>query len=494
MKKNMKKNICALIFGLSCFSASSLLGATGAYISNTSSSNVSVIDVSTNTVIATITVGTNPRTEWATPDLSRVYVHCATGSGGEVCVIDTSTEQVIATITVGPNSNVNFGNAPEVILGGAMTADGHKLVVVNADVNTASVIDTNPSSLSYNTVIATITGVGAGFDSLWPTGITPNGQFAYLGGYVGGNFLNVIDLSTNLVIATITTGGAPDGAAVRSDGTRAYAVEGFGGSHVLVIDTSSQTVVATITVGSDPDYVVLNPLGTKAYAIQGLTSIKVIDTGTNSIVATIPINGSYATMNAAGTKTYVTRSNETLIVIDNNTDSSVATVTLGVGVDDYQISALTPDETQLYLPNSSGAFNYVSVIDTTTNILTATVPVGSRPFFVVMANAVSPSSLGAPGSPTGEQEADCFFDQIDLINVIQWTASTGSPARYNIYRNAALTDLAGSVPASELKFKDHNRKKGVTYTYYIVAVSGSGSTSTAAVVTVRPKKRLCGST
>lgn len=64
--------------------------------------------------------------------------------------------------------------------------------------------------------------------------------------------------------------------------------------------------------------------------------------------------------------------------------------------------------------------------------------------------------------------------QRELFNIIRWTAPTGvpwTPAVYLIYRNATLTELAGSVPASgPLEFVDHNLQRGVLYTYYVVAV------------------------
>lgn len=64
--------------------------------------------------------------------------------------------------------------------------------------------------------------------------------------------------------------------------------------------------------------------------------------------------------------------------------------------------------------------------------------------------------------------------QKELFNAIQWAAPTGvpwTPAVYQIYRDAALTNLAGTVPATgPLQFVDHNRQKETAYTYYLVAV------------------------
>ena len=44
------------------------------YVANGGSANVSVIDTATNTVLATVPVGTNPRSIAVTPDGKRAYV------------------------------------------------------------------------------------------------------------------------------------------------------------------------------------------------------------------------------------------------------------------------------------------------------------------------------------------------------------------------------------------------------------------------------------
>jgi hypothetical protein len=91
---------------------------------------------------------------------------------------------------------------------------------------------------------------------------------------------------------------------------------------------------------------------------------------------------------------------------------------------------------------------------------------------------------------TARQEKNIFLSQTDLVNVIQWsTPTTGTPPiEYKIYRNVELTHLIGVVGANEkLKFKDYNRKKNKTYTYYIVSVDLFGNVSAAASITVTPE-------
>jgi YVTN family beta-propeller protein len=77
-----------------------------AYVSNygehADGSTVSVIDTATNTVVATVTVGTGPIGVAVTPDGKHVYVtNQGGGHSNTVSVIETATDTVVATVTVG---------------------------------------------------------------------------------------------------------------------------------------------------------------------------------------------------------------------------------------------------------------------------------------------------------------------------------------------------------------------------------------------------------
>jgi YVTN family beta-propeller protein len=87
-----------------------------AYVTNFNSDTVSVISMATNTVVATIPVGSNPLGVAITPDGEFVYV---TNSGaGTVSVISTASNTVVATMPVGSNP-----------LGVAITPDGEFVYV-----------------------------------------------------------------------------------------------------------------------------------------------------------------------------------------------------------------------------------------------------------------------------------------------------------------------------------------------------------------------------
>ena len=162
-----------------------------------------------------------------------------------------------------------------------------------------------------------------------------------------------------------------------------------------------------------------------------------------------------------------------------NTATNLVTDTIEVGPAPA-VLAITPDSKTVYVPNSDN--NTVSVIDTATNRVVATIGVGSQPLAITITSNPQP-----PHSLAGKKKKDIFATQTDRINVITWSApSEGiSPVRYKIYRDAALTNLAGMVSASNaLKFEDHNRKNHTVYSYYIVSEDLNGGLSTAASISI----------
>src|SRR4029078_8551339 len=76
-------------------------GVRRAYVANECTNAVTVIDTATNSVIATIPIGTIPASVAITPDGTRAYVTLPIPGINAIAVIDTATNTVIATIPVG---------------------------------------------------------------------------------------------------------------------------------------------------------------------------------------------------------------------------------------------------------------------------------------------------------------------------------------------------------------------------------------------------------
>lgn len=145
--------------------------------------------------------------------------------------------------------------------------------------------------------------------------------------------------------------------------------------------------------------------------------------------------------------------------------------------------AFTPDGKTAYIANFD--VDSITAIDTAANTATATIPIGPAGDGP---RAIAIAPLPSNASITGKQKKDKFLTQTERFNVIRWNASeTALIVFYNIYRDQAHTDRIASVLASEeLKFVDHNRKKGVTYTYFITQVNIFGIETSFGSVTVQP--------
>jgi YVTN family beta-propeller protein len=175
--------------------------------------------------------------------------------------------------------------------------------------------------------------------------------------------------------------------------------------NVSVIDTATNTVVATVPVVGVPEEVAITPDGTRAYVtlLNGINgSVSVIATATNTVVAIVPMERENQPFGVAitpdGTHAYVANRVGTgglgnLSVIDTATNTIV--VSLRVGFDPIGGVAITPDGTHAYVVNSgrdTGFTGTVSVIDTATNTIEVTVPVGRLAIGV----AITPVTFACP--------------------------------------------------------------------------------------------------
>lgn len=95
-----------------------------------------------------------------------------------------------------------------------------------------------------------------------------------------------------------------------------------------------------------------------------------------------------------------------------------------------------------------------------------------------------------PADLCGEQFKDRFLLQETLVNKIIWSRGCAPEVpiiEYRVYRDKALTKRVATVRAGQkLIFVDENRKRGVTYTYYVVAIDANHNQSSPASIRVKP--------
>ena len=326
---------------------------TRAYVANTNADQVSVIDAQNNTVVASISVGRRPSHIAFTPNGRFAYV-TNNGNPSDhvpdsVSVIDTATSSVLTTITVGDGASgvatrpdgklvyvtnygsgtvsvidartnrvvktIRVGSAPDSV---AVAPNGKFAYVSNLGADTISVIDT-----VRNIVVASFPSGGDA-----PRGIafTSNGNLAYVT-HIFSNTVTVVDTTTNTIVATVPSSSCgPNGIAVAPNGESVYVAhnctptnlqvivphntsdymdsvvpravvepEGPKGLAVVsIIRTASNTVVTNLPTGLFLFDVAFQPDGAFAYVTGGsnlVGAVYVIDTQTQSLAATIPMEG-----------------------------------------------------------------------------------------------------------------------------------------------------------------------------------------------------------
>ena len=241
---------------------------TKVFVCNSASGSVSVINTTTNTVSATIFVGSWPNNVSVSPDGKRAYVSNVISS--TVSVINTATNSVIATIPA---------DAPGGI---SISPDNSRAYISNGGGNTVSVVNT-----ATNTIIGTIpVESGPGLSV-----ITPDGSKVYVS--TNGS-VSVIGTATNTVIATISrSSNTSYGIAVTPDGSKVY-VSNYASNNVSVINTITNTISSTISGGLvEPAGISFVPDGSICYiANSGSASVSVVNTATNTITGSVAVGAS----------------------------------------------------------------------------------------------------------------------------------------------------------------------------------------------------------
>ena len=148
-----------------------------------------------------------------------------------------------------------------------------------------------------------------------------------------------------------------------------------------MIDTATNTVVATIPVGSSPVAIALNGSGTRAYVTNNASaSVSVINTPTDTVIA-VPSrrnrSGSPSTRRALSFL-IASRTANAIAVISTATNTVVASIPAGVV---YGL-AVNPAGTRVYAALQIA--NSVAVVDTGTNTVVADVPMGAMPVGVAV--------------------------------------------------------------------------------------------------------------
>lgn len=273
------------------------------YIANQGNDTVSVVRQTDHTMVATITVGSEPYGVVPVSISGTTYVYVANTGSNTVSVINTATNTVVATVSVGVKPYY-------------VSAVGSQVYVTNGQSNTVSVINANS-----NVVTVTIP-VG-----VYPRGIKAHGTDLYVANYgdpnyPGGNSISVINSLTNTVTSTIVLPIGIDGPrGVTVLGSNIY-VANFRSNTVSIINTATNSVTTTVNVGMGPRG--MATVGTKVY-IENFEdgTVSILDTNTNTITSTVQVGNAPAGIAASGTDLYITRFQDDALSILNTSTGAL---------------------------------------------------------------------------------------------------------------------------------------------------------------------------
>jgi YVTN family beta-propeller protein len=280
----------------------------------------------------------------------KAYV--ANQGSNSVSVIDLTQDPPVVSLTP-----IAVGSMPDAA---ALSADGSRLYVPNFKDGTLSIIAT-----ATNTVAQTV-AVGAR-----PTGVVEVGGSVYVANLLSGT-ISVVDPSAGTVSKTIglpgagtPTGAAPSGLAASADGQTLYANDARNGMTYVVDLTHipDPAVTGSVSVGVNPAY--LSVAGSLGYvANPGSNSVSVLDLSQSPPARVLPDvtvgTAPYGVVAVPSlNEVFVTNSgSNSLSVIDTSAAPTVAfTIPTGTVPDAI---ALSPDQQTVVVSNEGD--NTVSIL------------------------------------------------------------------------------------------------------------------------------------
>ncbi len=255
-----------------------------------------------------------------------------------------------------------------------------------------------PTALAYDPALSSVVVTGSTSDSIValntssgnmtrnaPTGNTPvavaydsfNGE-VYVAN-LGSGTVGVYNGSTLQSLLNVTVGSGPDALTVDPATGNVYVAD-FKSNQVTVLDGKTNSVASTVSVGSTPTALAYDPLAhVVVVANGGSNNLSLINATTGTVSGSIP-TGTFphaVSFDAANGRTYVANEMSANLSVFNASGGLVATVSLGPAGTYPFAEALNPTGSLLCITESGN--NQVSLLNTTTDNITATLGTGNEP-------------------------------------------------------------------------------------------------------------------
>jgi YVTN family beta-propeller protein len=305
-----------------------------------------VIDGTTNTTATISTgIGTIPNNVAVNPVTNTIYV--TNLADATVSVIDGSSDTVSAVVTVGFSSQVNRTSI-------AVNPVTNKIYLPNSCSNTVSVIDGTDNSVTTIT-----TGIGTDPNAV---AINPVTNKIYVTNLADAT-VSVIDGFSGTVTAIVSTGFSSQAngtsIAVNPATNKIYVPNSFSNTVTVIDGATNTTTTISDMIGTDPDNLSINYVTNKIYVTNlADATVSVIDGSTDTVSAVVPVgsssqvNRTSIAVNPVTNKIYVPNSfSNTVTVIDGATNTTT-TVTPGTTSNNLAINLAT---NKIYVTNLADA-------------------------------------------------------------------------------------------------------------------------------------------
>jgi YVTN family beta-propeller protein len=288
------------------------------YVSNYGQFNttgtVSVVNGTTNAIVANIPVGKNPQAIVYNPANGLVYT--ANTLSNTLSIINGTSNSLIGSVNLGafPGKNPT---------GIAINSINNTIYVTNMGSNTISVINGTTNVVVSNITLAAgeqEVGVGAkgtGFFS--PAGIAYNSDNGDL--YVtnrGSDTISVINGTTNTLVDEISVNAiAPSGIIYNAANNYIY-ITNMGSNTVSVINGTTNTIVTNIPLWLGPNGITYNQDNGDIYVANSVNgTISIVDGVVNTVTRTIPLginnNPNDISYNVIDDRLFVTNTNSSTV-------------------------------------------------------------------------------------------------------------------------------------------------------------------------------------
>lgn len=331
--------------------------------------------------------------------------------------------------------------------------------------NKLGVIDTTNNSLK-----AVIDNTGSSVSITF----SANGAIAYVSDYVNSK-LHIIDANSKQITASLNTGCWTISSALSQDGASLYVRCGDTGE-IKKLDTATNTLSTLKNVSNSGFGLAYDPTGAgKLYTSSNAgNTVGLIDLADNTVTQ-ITISGINGPAKAVavrknGSKLYVGGNNNVLHVVDTANTSTQKTLTLSGEVSGITGLGISANDAALYAVTANGT---VHVIDVATDTETKTISAaaGASSLWIwgdFLGNVVASATPGGPSvasiAPQGTPSASAT--SINFAVTFSEAVNGVDGTDFALTTTGTATGTMGTPSSAD---------NGITWTVPVTAISGTGS-------------------